>query len=83
MAFLLDILSSLKKMTFPSIQLVGAIFVVDIISTLITLFGWLVPNSTTTDIVTVILIWMYSVGMTLLLFLVFYLVNHVYFSNKV
>lgn len=73
-----------EKMQFPSLQLVGAILAVDILASLITIFGWLVEGGSPTDIVTVILIWMYSFGATVVLFLVFYMVNHHYvYNNKV
>jgi H+-transporting ATPase len=64
------------EMRFPAVQLVGAILCVDVMATLICLFGWL-TGSGGTDIVTVILIWMYSIGVTVMLFLVFYVINRV------
>ncbi|POS86140.1 plasma membrane ATPase, partial [Erysiphe pulchra] len=46
--------------SLPSWQLVGAIFVVDIIATLFTLFGWFVGGET--SILTVVRIWIFSFG---------------------
>lgn len=66
-----------ERMQFPSLQLVAAILAVDIVATLFCLFGWL-TESGPTDIETVILVWIYSFGSTVILFLVFFLMNHVY-----
>lgn len=46
--------------SIPSWQLAGAVFIVDVIATCFTLFGWFSQNWT--DIVTVVRIWIYSVG---------------------
>ncbi|KAI3396972.1 hypothetical protein diail_11372 [Diaporthe ilicicola] len=78
--------------TWPSWQLVGAIFVVDVLATIFSLFGWLsgsgggVMRTTPetifesssngwTDIVTVVLVWAYSIGVTIFIAIVYYLLN--------
>jgi len=76
--------------TWPSWKLVGAIFMVDVISTLFCVFGWLhgglhefntIPKdsyeqhhySIQTSIVTVVVIWGYSIGVTIVVAIVYYL----------
>ncbi|KAH8163458.1 hypothetical protein CIB48_g4774 [Xylaria polymorpha] len=78
--------------TWPSWQLVGAIFGVDILATLFCLFGWLsdsgggVMNTTPhdqfhnsgngwTDIVTVVVVWAYSIGVTIFIAIVYIALN--------
>jgi H+-transporting ATPase len=79
--------------TFPSWQLIGAILGVDILATLFCVFGWLsgnlaeqVANPATharqrgdgwTDIVTVVVIWAYSIGVTIVIAIVYYLLNQI------
>lgn len=79
--------------TWPSWQLVGAIFGVDVISTLFTVFGWLCngageqSNPATknillsqnghTSIVTVVVVWGYSIGVTIIIAIVYYLMNKI------
>ena len=77
--------------TWPSWQLVGAIFVVDVIATLFCIFGWIAgvpevddPFDTAKfspkrriDVVTVVVIWCYSIGVTIVLAIVYYLLNKV------
>lgn len=46
--------------SIPSWQLTGAVFIVDVIATCFTLFGWFSQNWT--DIVTVVRIWVWSIG---------------------
>ncbi|KAJ5153049.1 Plasma membrane ATPase [Penicillium canariense] len=76
--------------TWPSWQLVIAIFVVDVLATLFCLFGWLSgghpeqthphdsayfsPNSHV-DIVTVVVIWAYSIGVTVIIAVVYYILT--------
>lgn len=81
--------------TWPSWQLVGAIFAVDAIATIFCLFGWLsglpekpsIPDhwdqSTNgwTDIVTVVIIWLYSFGVTVVIAIVYFLLNKVSWLN--
>ncbi|KAL4897593.1 E1-E2 ATPase-domain-containing protein, partial [Aspergillus ambiguus] len=75
--------------TWPSWQLVGAIFVVDVIATLFCVFGWLSGEYEQTsppshaefsvngdvDIVTVVVIWAYSIGVTIIIAVVYYLLT--------
>ncbi|KAF2734902.1 plasma membrane ATPase 1 [Polyplosphaeria fusca] len=78
--------------TWPSFQLVGAILAVDAIATIFCLFGWLSgePDPATnphdtfeqrldgwTDIVTVVVIWAYSIGVTIVIAIVYYLMNRI------
>ena len=74
--------------TWPSIQLVLAILGVDVLATLFCLFGWLSgvgdpglrdefwnsPNGWT-DIVTVVAVWAYSIGVTVVIAMVYYALN--------
>ena len=75
--------------TWPSWKLVGAIFVVDVLSTLFCVFGWLIgdpdqyftdphdhyPQSTNgyTSIVTVVVIWGYSIGVIVVVAIVYFI----------
>ncbi|BCS22783.1 plasma-membrane proton-efflux P-type ATPase [Aspergillus puulaauensis] len=75
--------------TWPSWQLVGAIFVVDVLATLFCVFGWLAgeyvetsppskaefSQNTDTDIVTVVVIWAYSIGVTIIIAVVYYILT--------
>ncbi|PLB38282.1 plasma-membrane proton-e [Aspergillus candidus] len=75
--------------TWPSWQLVGAIFVVDVIATLFCVFGWLSGDYVQTsppssaefsingdvDIVTVVVIWAYSIGVTIIIAVVYYVLS--------
>jgi H+-transporting ATPase len=76
--------------TWPSWQLVGAIFGVDVLATLFCVFGWLAGgrgeasdpvdhntlfSSGDTSIVTVIVIWAYSIGVIIVIAIVYYLLN--------
>jgi H+-transporting ATPase len=77
--------------TWPSWQLVAAIFGVDIIATLFCLFGWLVRGEVSdpatknsllahnqhTSIVTVLVVWGYSIGVTIVIAIVYYLLNQI------
>jgi len=77
--------------TFPSWQLIGAIFGVDVLATLFCLFGWIagpVEQSDPadyatfsanghTDIITVVIIWLYSLGVTIVIAMVYYLLNKI------
>jgi len=81
--------------TWPSFQLVGAIFAVDVIATLFCLFGWLsgraeadVPldvwhqrDDGWTDVVTVVVIWLYSFGVTVFIAIVYLILNRVTWLN--
>ncbi|KAJ5886520.1 Plasma membrane ATPase [Penicillium subrubescens] len=75
--------------TWPSWQLVIAIFVVDVLATLFCVFGWLSGDYTQThphdpatfsingdvDIVTVVVIWAYSIGVTVIIAVVYYILT--------
>jgi len=79
--------------TFPSWQLVGAIFGVDVIATLFCIFGWLCggagepsdpidlnskfSHNGHTSVVTVVIIWCYSIAVTIVIAIVYYLLNQV------
>lgn len=82
--------------TWPSWQLVGAIFAVDVIATLFCLFGWLAGSGEVsspkdhyqqssngwTDVVTVVIIWIYSFGVTVVIAIVYYILNKVSWLNN-
>jgi len=76
--------------TWPSWQLVGAILGVDALATLFCVFGWLsggigegsnpvdhahFRQDGWTDIVTVVVIWGYSIAVTIVIAIVYYLLN--------
>ncbi|KAH8651597.1 putative plasma membrane ATPase [Tricladium varicosporioides] len=79
--------------TWPSWQLVGAIFGVDVLSTLFCVFGWLtggagepsdpitqnrlLSQNGTTSIVTVVIVWGFSIGVIIICAIVYYLLNKV------
>ncbi|UZJ52540.1 hypothetical protein CBS101457_001860 [Exobasidium rhododendri] len=76
-----------SDITLPSWQLVGAVLAVDAISTLFCLFGWLsgaphrnpltAPHGGWTDIVTVVRVWAYSIGVTIVIALIYYILSRV------
>lgn len=82
--------------TFPSWQLVGAIFVVDALATLFCIFGWLRPEvgqrplpdplgafyfkqrrDGQTDVVTVVVVWGYSIGVIIFVAITYFLLNQI------
>jgi H+-transporting ATPase len=77
--------------TYPAWQLVAAIFGVDVMSTLFCIFGWLSGNPVVTDprdhfkqrgdgwtdVVTVVVIWMYSIFVTIVIAIVYFLMNKI------
>lgn len=81
--------------TWPSFQLVAAIFGVDVMATIFCLFGWLSgglyqtdPPSTYNfradgwvDVVTVVVVWAYSIGVTIVIAMVYYLLNQIAWLN--
>ena len=82
--------------TWPSWQLVGAIFGVDVLATLFCVFGWFagVPEvddpldlafqtaNGRTSIVTVVVVWAYSIGVTIVTALVYYVLNKIPWLNN-
>ncbi|MCO5560825.1 hypothetical protein L7F22_014445 [Adiantum nelumboides] len=76
-----------SDITLPSWQLVGAVLGVDAISTIFCLFGWLsgapnrnpltAPHGGWTDIVTVVRVWAYSIGVTIVIALVYYILSRI------
>ncbi|KAF1344264.1 hypothetical protein BDV97DRAFT_364206 [Delphinella strobiligena] len=83
--------------TIPNWQLVGAILGVDALATVFCLFGWLsgLPQNTSppssfypnerrdgwVDIVTVVVVWAYSIGVTIIIAIVYFLLNQVQWLN--
>jgi len=78
--------------TFPSFQLIIAILGVDALATIFTVFGWMSGTDYQTnpktnnskfrengwvDIVTVVIIWAYSIGVTIIIAIVYYLLNRI------
>jgi hypothetical protein len=62
----------------PSWQLVGAVLGVDIIATIIAIFGWLsgaAPHNGHVDIVTVVRVWAFSLAVIVVLTVVYFLLN--------
>ncbi|CAK44521.1 plasma membrane ATPase [Aspergillus awamori] len=82
--------------TWPSWQLVGAIFIVDVLATLFCVFGWLSGDYLQThpvdradfsvngdvDIVTVVVVWGYSIGVTIIIAVVYYLLTIIPFLDN-
>ncbi|TKX26590.1 plasma membrane ATPase [Elsinoe australis] len=82
--------------TLPSWQLVGAIFGVDVLATLFAAFGWLAGTPVETspasafvqrangqvDIVTIVVIWLYSIGVTIVIAIVYYLLNKISYLDN-
>ena len=81
--------------TWPSVRLILAILVVDIISTLFCLFGWLSGTAQRTspldvwhqrgdgwtDIVTVVVIWLYSFGVIIFIAVIYLILNRISWLN--
>ena len=77
--------------TYPSWQLVGAILLVDVLATLFCVFGWLsggYPPRTSppasyefsdgpTSIVTVVVVWGYSLGVTIIIAMIYALLTNI------
>ncbi|KAH9174710.1 plasma-membrane proton-e [Lactarius sanguifluus] len=71
--------------TWPSWQLIGAILGIDILASIFALFGWISgpePHNGHTDIVTVITVWAFSFGVTIILALVYSLLNKISFLDR-
>jgi len=75
--------------TLPSWQLVAAIFGVDALATIFCIFGWLSGENEAaysnrdhfrangwTDVVTVVCVWMYSIAVTVVIAIVYYLLTN-------
>ena len=83
--------------TWPSWQLVGAIFGVDVLATLFCVFGWLSgPSYETTprgraqqsangrtSVVTAVIIWIYSIAVTIVIAIVYYLMNRIAWLDNI
>jgi len=81
--------------TWPSFQLVAAIFAVDVMATLFCLFGWISGGPYQTnpadhakfrangwvDVVTVVVVWCYSFGVTVVIAIVYYTLNKITWLN--
>jgi len=68
--------------SLPSWQLLGAIFVVDVVATLMTLFGWLAPGGTRTDWQTVVKVYLIALGTMVVMAGVFYVCENAgWFDN--
>jgi len=83
--------------TWPSFQLSAAILIVDILATMFTLFGWLCGGGNGsgdiwpdggphhehwTDIVTVVRVWLYSLGVTIVIAMVYFILQKIpYLDN--
>ncbi|THY57362.1 plasma-membrane proton-e [Aureobasidium pullulans] len=84
--------------TFPNWQLILAILGVDALATIFCIFGWLSgdPHNTSppsaffpnerldgwTDIVTVVVVWAYSIGVTIIIAIVYFLLNQIPWLNN-
>ena len=83
--------------TWPSWQLVGAIFGVDVLATLFCVFGWLsgpsyettprdrahIEANGRTSVVTAIIIWGYSIAVTIVIAIVYYLMNRISWLDNI
>lgn len=63
----------------PSWQLIGAVFAVDILASLFTIFGWFCGGRT--DIVTVVKVWIYSLVIYSVMSLIYFLVTKIDFER--
>jgi H+-transporting ATPase len=84
--------------TFPNWQLILAILGVDALATIFCIFGWMSgdPHNTSppsaffknerldgwTDIVTVVVVWAYSIGVTIIIAIVYFLLNQITWLNN-
>ncbi|KAJ6620759.1 putative hydrogen-exporting ATPase [Mycena sp. CBHHK59/15] len=67
-----------EENVFPSIQLLGAVLGVDILASVFCIFGWIsgvAPHNGHVDIVTVVRIWAFSFGITVVVALTYYILN--------
>ncbi|EJD43232.1 plasma-membrane proton-e [Auricularia subglabra TFB-10046 SS5] len=66
--------------TWPSWQLIGALLGIDILATIFCVFGWISgkdPHNGHTDIVTVVRVWAFSFAVTVILALVYHILNKI------
>ncbi|ORX38213.1 hypothetical protein BD324DRAFT_577481 [Kockovaella imperatae] len=71
---------------WPSIQLILAVFGVDVLATLFALFGWIsgpAPHSGWINIVTVVKIWIYCFGVTVIVLLVYLMLNQISWLDNI
>ncbi|KAJ7441468.1 plasma-membrane proton-e [Mycena galericulata] len=64
-----------EENVLPSFQLLGAVFGVDILASIFCLFGWISGPETHNGYVTVVRIWCFSFGITVVVALVYYILN--------
>lgn len=63
------------RKNLPSLQLVAAVLLVDVLATLFTLFGWF--TGTPVDILTVCKVWIYSILTWILLYVAFLMMTRI------
>ncbi|KZP24984.1 plasma-membrane proton-e [Athelia psychrophila] len=71
---------------WPSWQLVGAVFGVDVLATIFALFGWIsgpAVHGGWINIVTVVRIWLYSFGVTVIVGLAYILLNKIKWLDNI
>lgn len=84
--------------TFPSFTLIAAILAVDALATLFCVFGWLSGNNAQqishpkdtwnqrddgwTDVVTVVVLWCYAIGVTIVIAIIYYLLNQISYLDN-
>ncbi|RSH85711.1 hypothetical protein EHS25_003852 [Saitozyma podzolica] len=71
---------------WPSWQLIGAVLGVDILASIFSLFGWIsgeAPHGGWTDIVTVVKLWCYSFGVTIIILLVYLILNKIRWLDNI
>lgn len=71
---------------WPSWQLVGAVLAVDILASIFALFGWLsgpAPHGGWIDIVTVVKVWGYSFGVTVIILLVYLVLSRIKWLDNI
>ncbi|TDL15261.1 plasma-membrane proton-e [Rickenella mellea] len=71
---------------WPSFQLVGAVLGVDILATFFAAFGWIsgfAAHGGWTDIVTIVRIWLFSFGVTVIITIVYLLLNKITWLDRI
>jgi len=71
---------------WPSWQLLGAVFGVDVLASTFALFGWIsgpAPHGGWTSIVTVVRIWLFSFGVTVVVGLTYVLLSKIKWLNNI